>query len=400
MPVLQLTPKFLATLQCEPGKSRTEWCDSEVKGLYCEARATSPGEGTYYLRYKDEGCSTRHFRLGTTADISLAEARKLAADKKASIRQGANPSLERKQEKQIPTLKQFVEEQYAPYCKVRKRSWHTDHLRFNQRLFPAFGDIRLDRITTKQLIDFHSDLREVHKLAPATADHFIKLIRHLYNMAIKWGVVDKNPATKMSLFNADNKVENIMDETQLQRLMLVLATHPNRPACRIAMFLLSTGCRLSEALCAEWSQIDWTQKVWRIPALNSKSKRMRPVPLNESAMDILEQVRNDSPQWVFYNPDTGTHYKSLHNAWDDLRSKANLKNLRIHDLRHTYASLLINSGIGIYSVKELLGHSDTKVTQRYAHMNTQTLLDASEVASRRIRAASPRLLPASLPAAS
>lgn len=142
--------------------------------------------GTYYLRYKDEGGTTRHLRLGTTADISLAQARKLAADKKTEIRQGANPSLARKQEKQIPTLKQFVDEQYAPYCKVRKRSWHTDELRFNQRLFPALGEIRLDRITTKQLIDFHSELREVRKLAPATADHFIKLIRHVFNMAIKW----------------------------------------------------------------------------------------------------------------------------------------------------------------------------------------------------------------------
>ena len=393
MPVLQLSPQFLKTLAVEPGKSRTEFCDSDVKGLYAEARATSPGIGTFYLRYKDEGGTTRHLRLGNTDTLSLSMARKLAADKKAEIRQGSNPSMERKAEKQIPTLKQFVEEQYAPYCKVRKRSWHTDELRFNQRLYPAFSEFRLDRIGTRQLIDFHSDLREVHKLAPATCDHFIKLIRHVFNMAIKWGVVDKNPATKMSLFNADNKVENIMDETQLQRLLLVLATHPNRPACRIAMFLLSTGCRLNEALQAEWSQIDWTQKVWRIPALNSKSKRMRPVPLNESAMEILEQVRNDSPQWVFFNPATGTHYKGLP-AWDDLRKQAGVPWLRIHDLRHTYASLLVNSGRTLFEVQSLLGHSSPQVTQRYAHMNTKTLLDASEVASARIRAASPRLLPA------
>lgn len=402
MPVIHLTPKFISTLQCESGKSRTEWCDSEVKGLYCEARATSPGSGSFYLRYKQEG-TTRHLRLGTTGDISLAQARKLAADRKTSIRQGANPSMERKAEKQIPSLFQFWTEQYGPYCKVRKRSWHTDELRFNQRLLPAFGGVRLDRITTKELVDFHSELRNVCELAPSTADHFIKLMRHVFNMAIKWGVVDKNPATKMSLFNADNKVENIMDETQLQRLLLVLSTHPNRAACRIAMFLLSTGCRLNEALCAEWSQIDWTQKVWRIPALNSKSKRMRPVPLNESAMDILEQVRNDSPQWVFFNADTGTHYKTLHKAWDDLRSKANLQSLRIHDLRHAYASLLVNSGRTLFEVQSLLGHSSPQVTQRYAHMNTQTLLDASEVASRRLRAASPvrpLLLPAPLAHAS
>lgn len=398
MPVIQLTPKFIQTLQCEPGKSRTEWCDSEVKGLYCEARATSPGVGTYYLRYKAEG-TTRHLRLGTTNDISLAQARKLAADKKAEIRQGANPSMERKAEKQIPTLRQFVEEQYLPYTKVRKRSYKTDVQRFNQRILPLFGSTRMDLIKTTDLVNFHAGLVENEKLAPATSDRFIALLRHAYNVSIKFGVVDKNPAANVSLFNADNKVENIMDEAQLQRLLLILTTHPNRAACRIAMFLLSTGSRLNEALCAEWKQIDWTQKVWRIPALNSKSKRMRPVPLNESAMDILEQVRNDSPQWVFFNPDTRTHFKTVHNAWYDIRIQAGMPWLRLHDLRHTYASLLVNSGRTLYEVQSLLGHSDSKVTQRYAHMNTQTLLDASEVASQKIRAASPRLLTVDLPAA-
>ncbi|MDP2139803.1 MAG: tyrosine-type recombinase/integrase [Gammaproteobacteria bacterium] len=398
MPVLQLTPKFIQNLQCEPGKSRQEFCDSDVKGLYCEARATSPGIGTYYLRYKDSNGKTRHLRLGQTDTLSLAEARKLASDKKTEIRHGANPSMERKAAKQIPSLRQFVHEQYAPYCKVRKRSWHTDELRFNQRLFPAFGDMRLDRITTKQLIDFHSELREVHKLAPATCDHFIKLMRHVFNMAIKWEVIDKNPVSKkVALFNAYNCIEHTLDQTHLQRLLAVLSTHPNRAACRISMFLLSTGCRLNEALCAEWSQIDWTQKVWRIPALNSKSKRMRPVPLNQTAIEVLEQVRNDSPQWVFFNAESGTHYKTLHNAWFDIRKKAGLPWLRVHDLRHSYASALINNGVGISSVQALLGHSSPLVTQRYLHMNTQTLLDASEIASQRIVAASPRPVPAALP---
>lgn len=401
MPVVTLSPKLISTLQCEPGKSRTEWCDSggndSVKGLYYETRGSSIGSGTYYLRYKAEG-RTRHLRLGNTDTLSLAQARMLAADKKSEIRQGANPSLDRKQQKKIPTFKQFVVEQYAPYCKVRKRSWHTDELRFNQRLFPEFGDMRLDRITTKQLVDFHTELREVHKLAPATCDHFIKLMRHVFNMAIKWEVIDKNPVSKkVALFNAYNRIEHTMDQTHLQRLLAVLSTHPNRAACRISLFLLSTGCRLNEALCAEWSQIDWTQKVWRIPALNSKSKRMRPVPLNQSAIEVLEQVRNDSPQWVFFNADSDTHYKTLHNAWFDIRKQAGMPWLRVHDLRHSYASALVNSGVGIYSVQMLLGHSSPQVTQRYLHMNTQTLLEASEFASQRIRAASPLLLPATLP---
>ena len=399
MPVIHLSSQVLKTLTVEPGKSRTEWCDSDVKGLYVEARATSPGIGTFYLRYKDDGGTTRHLRLGNTDDLSLAQARKLAADKKAEIRHGANPSLARKQEKQIPTLRQFVEEQYLPYNKVRKRSYKTDVQRFNQRLLPLYGHTRLDQIKTQDLVSFHASLVENEKLAPATADRFLALLRHTFNVGIKLGVVEKNPAANVSMFNADNKVENIMNEIQLQKLMLVLSTHPNRPACRIAMYLLSTGCRLNSALRAEHSQFDWAQKVWRIPALNSKSKKMAPVPLNESALEVLSQVKDDHPQWVFFNPDTGTHYKTLHNAWSDIRKQAGMPWLRIHDLRHTFASLLVNSGRTLYEVQTLLNHSDPKISMRYAHMNTQTLLDASEVASARIRAASPRLLPAPLPVA-
>ncbi len=184
MPVVQLTPLFLKTLAPQPGKARTEWCDLGCKGMYLEARATSPGIGTYYLRYKDAGGTTRHLRLGTTETITLPEARLAATAKKAEIRLGSNPSLERQQQKQIPTFKQFVIEQYLPFKKSRNRSYATDVQRFNCRIFKAaFSDKRLDRITTKELIDFHSELREVHKLAPATADLHIKLLRHVFNIA-------------------------------------------------------------------------------------------------------------------------------------------------------------------------------------------------------------------------
>ena len=103
-------------------------------------------------------------------------------------------------------------------------------------------------------------------------------------------MLDKNPAARIPLFNRDNKVENYLDEAQLERLMHVLRTDENRPVCLIAMFLLSTGARLNEALSATWSQIDRENRVWRIAAINSKSKRMRSVPLNDSALEVLAQL--------------------------------------------------------------------------------------------------------------
>lgn len=226
-------------------------------------------------------------------------------------------------------------------------------------------------------------------------------MRYIFNLAIQWDVVATNPAAKIALFNEDNKVENLLTDEQFSRLLTVLHTHPNKPACQVALFLLSTGARLNEALTSTWEQIDLQEKTWRIPATNTKSKKLRAVPLNQSALEVLEKVMPaEKTGWVFLNPHTETHIKNVQNAWRSIRTTAGLPFLRIHDLRHSFASLMVNSGRTLYEVQHLLGHSTPQVTTRYAHLSTSTLKNASEAASDKIRAATPRLLPAPLAHAS
>jgi len=118
----------------------------------------------------------------------------------------------------------------------------------------------------------------------------------------------------------------------------VLRTDENRPVCLIAMFLLSTGARLNEALQATWSQIDKENRVWRIPASNSKSKRVRSEPLNDSALDILNQLDTTGIfDHLFINRQTEEPYTTIHKVWGRLRKLAGLPKIRIHDLRHQYA---------------------------------------------------------------
>lgn len=400
MPVVQLTPQFLKTLQPLPGKARTEWIDSLLPNHYIESRSTSIGKGTFYYRYKDAGGTTRHLRLGDTESMSLAEARSKAMEAKMELRQGLHSDGSSRIKKEMPTLREFVEKQYLPYIKPRKRSYYDDELRLTSRLLPAFGDQPLDTITRKQLVDFHMDVRN-EGYAAATCDHYLKLIRYIFNLAIQWEVVSSNPAAKIALFNVDNKVENLLNDEQFDRLMRVLHTHPNRQACQVSLFLLSTGARLNEALTATWEQMDLKEKVWRIPATNSKSKKLRAIPLNSAALEVLAEIMPDVPQgWVFINSRTGTRLKTLHCAWEDIRNTAGLPFLRIHDLRHSFASLMVNSGRSLYEVQQLLGHSTPQVTTRYAHLSAGTLMSASESASDRIRAVAPRLLPAPGPSAS
>lgn len=115
--------------------------------------------------------------------------------------------------------------------------------------------------------------------------------------------------------------------------------------------------RLNEALSAKWSKIDIESRVWVIPARNSKSKRVRSVPLNQSALDVLAQLGTENHDYLFISHRSGTHLKEIHSGWKTLREKAELPHLRIHDLRHSFASFLVNSGRTLYEVQKILGHS-------------------------------------------
>ena len=170
--------------------------------------------------------------------------------------------------------------------------------------------------------------------------------------------------------------------------MMVLKTDENRNVCLIAIFLLSTGVRLNEALQAKWSQVDQKNRVWRIPASNSKSKRTRAVPLNDSALDVLNQLSTKgSYENIFINFQTQLPYTTISKVWGRLRKKADLNFLIIHDLRHGFSSFLINSGRTLYEVQQILGHSSPTVTMRYSHLSTRSLQEAANTASVMIKGA-------------
>jgi site-specific recombinase XerD len=384
MPIIKLTQDIIATaLQCPPGKHRIELCDTETPGLYIEVRETSAGQGTWYLRYKVAG-KTSHQKLGRTPEITLAEARRRARTLRAEIQLGADPRAQ--QAKTVVTVSDFFIKHYLPFIRPRKRSWKRDEELY-RRIGERFGDRRLDDVTRHEIQTFHAWLL-TQKLSPASADHHLKLIRQALNLAVEWEMLDKNPAAGVKLFRVDNKVEHYLDEVQLDRLLTVLRTDENRAICQVAMFLLSTGCRLNEALRARWVDIDRSSRVWRIPASNSKSKRIRSVPLNDSALQVLAEIGTEGAfEHVFVNHQTKLPYTTVHKVWGRLRRSAGLPFLRIHDLRHQYASFLVNSGRTLYEVQQILGHSDPSVTQRYAHLSSKALQDAANSASVAIRGA-------------
>ena len=389
MPVLLLTPTFINnSLTCPPGKGRIEYCDSEVPGLYIEVRTTSPGQGTYYLRYKDNTGKTCHQKIDRTGDITLPEARKKARALKAEIELGADPRAQVKADKAVPTMTAFFDEQYLIYVKPRKRSWGDDASRFRNRIEPEFGHLRLNEIKRQHVQRFHAGLLDTG-ISEATADHHVKLIRQMLNRAVEWEVIEVNPVARIKLFNPDNRKENYLGKEELERLLEVMRVDANRPVCNIALFLLSTGARLNEAVSARWEHIDRQGRVWRIPAKTSKSKRTRAVPLNDSAVAVLDVLGTEgTSERLFVSERTGEPLTYIQKVWERLRKEAGLPHLRLHDLRHQFASFLVNSGRTLYEVQKILGHSSHSVTERYAHLSTAALMDASNSASVLIRESS------------
>lgn len=350
---------------------------------------------TYYLRYKDAASKTCHQKLGRTSEFSLAEARRKAKQLKASITLGANPQSEERARKGVPTLSTFFADSYLPHVKHHKRSWKKDEGLFRMHVQETFGAIRLNELRRQEVQTFHVGLLK-KDLSSASADHVVKLIRQMMNKAVEWEVIPVSPITRIKLFNKDNRVEHYMDAEQLQGLLTVLQSDDNRSVCNVALFLLATGARLNEALDATWDQVDTQSRVWRISAATSKSKRVRSVPLNDSAIELLDVLRSQDPDrkhaHLFISGRTGGRLVYVHKVWDRIRTKAGLPQLRLHDLRHQYASFLVNSGRSLYEVQKILGHSSHSVTERYAHLSSTSLMDAANSASAMIKGAMHRVV--------
>ena len=216
-------------------------------------------------------------------------------------------------------------------------------------------------------------------MAPSTCDRQVVIIRYILNLAIKWEVINTNPAQMVDLYNPDNTRERYLTNEEMSKLLDVLQTHRNRPVSLVVLLLLTTGTRRGEALKAKWEDIDLIKKTWKIPAENAKTKRSRVIPLNTAALQVLEEAYALSAghNHVFISQVTGQPIRHITAVWQRMRKTAGLPEFRLHDCRHQYASMLINKGCTLYEVQRLLGHSTPKMTQRYSHLSMETLEGAS-----------------------
>lgn len=375
MPIVDFTAAFMARgLGCPEGKKRIEYCDRQCPGLLLEVRASPSAIPTWYVRYKAP--TTKYERLGNVQTLTLAQARKAAVAFKAKLAESRPVAGE-----QFMTLDRFVTELVNPFNATRKRS-HGRDLQIYKRIAPRFGHLKLEDIRRLEVQQFHNELVTQGRLAPASADHHVVYLRRVLNLAVEWEYMERNPLTKIPLMRVDNRKERYLSEEETERLVSVLRSDPASGQSNVFLFLLNTGARRNEVMQAQWQHIDLQQGIWTIPPSNSKSKKGRVVPLNEGALWVLDHLpTRDVHTHLFVNPVTGKPFVSITRAWYRLRQKAGLDDVRIHDLRHSFASRLVNRGRSLYEVQQILGHASPQMTMRYAHLSNKSLLEAANAGS-------------------
>ena len=370
-------------LVCPVDKKKIEYSVADEPGLFVECRASVRALPTWYLRLKKAQGTNTYKKLGTVKEVTLIQARRLVKQIRAEhlVALKAEGAIALVAAPAVMTWNAYIADNFAPYCKAHIRSAKKYDQLHRLYVSPRFGTLPLSQITRKDAQAMHVDMVEKQKLSPASADHAIKFMRRALNLAVQWDYLEKNPLKNFELFMVDNQIENYLTDEQLQKLVAVLRTDKNRLVSSILMLLVSTGARVNEALTATWKNVSIENRVWKVDALRSKSGRSRSIPLNDSALWVIQQLDTQGKsEYLFPSPVTGKPQLSITRPWYRIRKLAGV-NIRIHDLRHGFASMLVSSGRSLYETQQILGHSDPKVTMRYAHLSSKALQEAANAGS-------------------
>jgi len=313
----------------------------------------------------------RRCRLRRRVCGSRRAALKWEADIKTSLRLGKfDPSDEKRD---VPLFKDFAREWLETYAKANNKlgEQRNKEITLRVHLVPIFGNRRLDQITARDIEGYKAKLVTAG-YAPRTVNLHRKCLRKLLQCAVDWDLLEKNPVDKVGRVKEQKDVWQFLDFEESERL---LAASPDkwRP---LLLCALRTGMRRGELLALRWQDVDFKRRVITVrhslymdTLTPTKSYAAREIRMTRDLFEALLSLRHLKGPFVFCQDDgRPLRRAAVRSAFDIARRKAGVKRVRFHDLRHSFASQVAMSGVPIKTLQELLGHSDLKMTQRYAHL--------------------------------
>jgi len=378
MPRCHITLSFVKSLQLERPSKRIMYMDTDFRSLLLEVRPT--GTGTWYFRYDNKG-KYKLFKIGLMEEVSVLEAKAKAFELQRSLlHYGEEQGMPGEFKAHRLTFSAFIHEYYAMHAKSRKRSWSAEQRILRREIIPIFGEMRLNAVTRLTVACWFEGVIE-RGLAPSTCNRALFLLKYIFSCARRWGFIAESPAKDVSALPEREFRERYLSEMEACHLLDVLVEEKDRQAAQAIRLLLFTGARKSEILAARWENVDVERRILTVPL--SKSGKARHIPLSDAALQVLVDLPRRS-EWLFPSPRKDGHITSVFIPWDRVRTKAGLQDVRLHDLRHSFASFLVNGGFSLYEVQKILGHHNPKVTARYAHLTQESLLRAANAVGQRI----------------
>jgi len=364
---------FLKLTKGEGGsmkKKKTRW-NYGFGSVYL--RKTKRGNDRWYIDYHEDGNRVREVARNAQ---SKAEAVLYLKEKVSeAFARVSSPHVKR----QI-TFAELGETYLQNYAKSNKKSWKDDEYRIEANLKPFFGDKLLKDITPLIIENYRTE-RLASPVTKSTVNREITIMKRMFNLAIDWNFADVNPVLKVKLFSEkDTQKQRILSEEEETKLLAVCIDYLNP----IIVTALNTGMRRGEILNLNWKQVDLNKRQIRVE--QTKSGKTRIIPINDDLLQalLIEKESSGDSEYVFPNPKTGRPYVDVKKKFKEACGKVGIKDLRFHDLRHTFATRLLASGVDIVTVRDLLGHFSVRITQRYTHSNQDQKREAVQKLSRKL----------------
>lgn len=375
---MRLTKRIIDLTPC-PTTGETWLADDTVPGFGVRLRN---GKKTYSVRYRTLSGTLHRTSFGYTSILTLDQARTQARQLLAAVEQGEDPAQQRQADRASPTVTQLAERYLSEHVTIRNKPETQRKVTAILRLhiLPALGRLRVNAVTRQPVAAL---LHTLHT-TPAQANFCQAILSKMFSLAEQWGLREPhtNPTYQLERYREQSR-ERYLSGEELARLSAVfeaaLAQQTEQPGTIAALrLLLLTGARVSEIVGLKWDYIQESRGIALLP--DSKTGR-KTLYLSSYALQILASLEHTS---IYIFPASRVKGplspRVLRHAWHRLRKEAELEDVKIHDLRHTFASTLVMAGVSLPLVGRLLGHSSPEMTQRYSHFADDPVRQAAELA--------------------
>jgi integrase len=384
-----------------PARGQRFLWDSSIKGF--ALRVTARGAKSFVLDYRTNG-RQRRITLGNYPDWTVQAARASAKAMKRDVDLGQDPMGERHDLREAPTV-QDLWERYAVEKLVTKaaRTQLDERSMWQKIILPRLAKHRVREVTFTDVDELHRDITRVRQ-TPVRANRVVEALRGAFNLAIRWHWRQDNPAKGVRR-NPEEKRNRYLGKAELTALARALNDHPEATSANAIRLLMLTGARRGEVLNATWNMFDLENGIWTKPSAHTKQRRIHRVPLSRPALELLKAMRIEAKSPFVFCGAEGKPLTEIKRTWVSICKKAGLiehvqkrarsgklltdkntgapimieqPNVRIHDLRHSFASILVSGGASLPLIGQLLGHTQVQTTQRYAHLFDQPMREAAE----------------------